>query len=65
LYNIKGDALSGRPVYLDFQATTPMDPRVLDKMMPFMMEKYGFSVTPVDWFYYLNGYVQKSAQQDA
>jgi cysteine desulfurase len=30
-----------RPVYMDFQATTPMDPRVLDAMMPFMTEKYG------------------------
>lgn len=30
-----------RPVYMDFQATTPMDPRVLDAMMPFLTEKYG------------------------
>ncbi len=40
-FSIKGDALAGRPAYLDFQATTPMDPRVLDAMMPFMVEKYG------------------------
>ncbi len=31
----------GRPVYLDYQATTPMDPRVLDAMMPFFTEKFG------------------------
>ncbi|EDU42778.1 cysteine desulfurase, mitochondrial precursor [Pyrenophora tritici-repentis Pt-1C-BFP] len=30
-----------RPIYLDMQATTPMDPRVVDKMMPFMTGMYG------------------------
>uniref|UniRef100_A0A0B7ARB3 cysteine desulfurase n=1 Tax=Arion vulgaris TaxID=1028688 RepID=A0A0B7ARB3_9EUPU len=30
-----------RPLYLDAQATTPLDPRVLDKMMPFMVGQYG------------------------
>lgn len=30
-----------RPTYLDYQSTTPMDPRVLDKMMPFFVGKYG------------------------
>jgi cysteine desulfurase len=31
----------GRPIYLDFQATTPMDPRVLDAMLPFMTHLQG------------------------
>jgi cysteine sulfinate desulfinase/cysteine desulfurase-like protein len=30
-----------RPIYLDMQATTPMDPRVVDAMMPFMTGLYG------------------------
>ncbi|PSK36025.1 Cysteine desulfurase, mitochondrial [Elsinoe australis] len=30
-----------RPIYLDMQATTPTDPRVLDTMLPFMTGQYG------------------------
>ena len=29
------------PVYLDHNATTPLDPRVLDVMMPYLTEKFG------------------------
>lgn len=37
----KGVLLKGTPVYLDTQATTPLDPRVLDHMLPFMTDLYG------------------------
>jgi cysteine desulfurase len=29
------------PIYLDYSATTPCDPRVAEKMIPFLVEKFG------------------------
>ena len=36
-----GEESGKKPIYLDLQATTPMDPRVLDRMMPFLTFQYG------------------------
>lgn len=33
--------MKARPLYLDAQATQPVDPRVLDAMMPYMTNLYG------------------------
>ncbi len=30
-----------RPIYLDYSATTPVDPRVVDAMLPFLKEDFG------------------------
>ena len=38
---MKGIRLTGTPLYLDMQATTPVDPRVLDSMLPHMVDRYG------------------------
>jgi cysteine desulfurase len=29
------------PIYMDYGATTPVDPRVVDKMIPYLRENYG------------------------
>ena len=31
----------GRPLYLDYHATTPVDPRVLERMLPYFVERFG------------------------
>lgn len=33
--------INGRPLYLDAQATTPLDPRVLDAMLPYLTNLWG------------------------
>ncbi|KAL4708074.1 hypothetical protein ACJJTC_009853 [Scirpophaga incertulas] len=39
-FSIKNEEV-GRPLYFDAQATTPMDPRVLDAMLPYLVSYYG------------------------
>ncbi|XP_059616666.1 cysteine desulfurase, mitochondrial [Phlebotomus argentipes] len=40
-FSIGDEVLDGRPLYLDAQATTPLDPRVLDSMLPYLTSYYG------------------------
>ncbi|KAL6222754.1 hypothetical protein ACLB2K_006145 [Fragaria x ananassa] len=39
--SMKGVKISGRPLYLDMQATSPVDPRVVDAMLPYYLTRYG------------------------
>ncbi|XP_019173175.1 PREDICTED: cysteine desulfurase, mitochondrial-like [Ipomoea nil] len=38
---MKGVRIAGRPLYLDVQATSPVDPRVLDAMLPYYLSRFG------------------------
>ncbi|KOQ19893.1 cysteine desulfurase, partial [Achromobacter xylosoxidans] len=33
--------MTTRPIYLDYSATTPVDPRVVEKMVPWLYENFG------------------------
>ena len=35
------DEPNAMPIYFDNQSTTPMDPRVLDSMMPYLTNNFG------------------------
>jgi len=34
-------AATGKPIYLDYAATTPVDPRVVQAMLPYLYEQFG------------------------
>ncbi len=38
------------PIYMDYNATTPIDPRVLDAMLPFLREQFGNAASELHTF---------------
>lgn len=40
-FSIRGQFREGRAAYLDMSSTTPLDPRALDAMLPYMIGSYG------------------------
>jgi cysteine desulfurase len=49
-----------RPIYLDYNATTPVDPRVVDAMLPYLAENFGNASSAHRY-----GYEARQAVEDA
>ncbi|MCS6763134.1 MAG: IscS subfamily cysteine desulfurase [Candidatus Protistobacter heckmanni] len=49
------------PLYMDYSATTPVDPRVVDKMIPYLREQFGNPASRTHAF----GWAAEAAVEDA
>lgn len=55
------EASAARPIYLDHHATTPLDPRVLEAMMPWLTEDFGNAASTT----HVYGWRAEAAVEDA
>jgi len=44
---MKTEAPARKPIYLDYNSTTPMDERVFEAMKPYFFEKFGNSSSKI------------------
>lgn len=54
-----------KPLYFDYSATTPLDPRVLESMLPYLREEFGNSSSQNAYGWEAEKAVQKARQQAA
>jgi cysteine desulfurase len=41
--------MAKRPIYLDYNATTPVDPAVVEAMLPYLREHLAEAPRPTTW----------------
>ena len=58
-------SISQRPIYLDYAATTPVDPAVVAAMQPWLAERFGNPHSPHRWGYEAAAAVAVARQQVA
>ncbi|MDQ2742543.1 MAG: cysteine desulfurase [Chloroflexota bacterium] len=54
-----------RPVYLDYNATTPIDPEVVEAMLPFLAEHFGNASSMHEYGYFAHEAVERARGQVA